>query len=168
MGNTYTATYSETPNSGTTTFNGQMASSSNITLTVLQNGTTISTENSIAYYLTNPYAPLGVTGTSNGTAFEVIFNSIAPLPTMLTVGASGPVASGSYYTPGTNTVIGSFAETYSVVANDSVTLLLNVVVNGMVNGAQIAETVSYTVDASGNIVLLSVQVTVNGATLTFM
>jgi hypothetical protein len=166
-GNTYTATYSETPNPGTTTFNGQIASSSTVTLTVVENGTTISSETSAAYYLTNPYTPLGATGTANGNGFEFLFNSTTPFPTTLTVGTSGPVGSGTYYMSGTNVAIGSLTETYSVVANNSTTVLLKVFATGTLNGTQISETINYTVDASGHVTLLSVQITVNGVTLTF-
>jgi hypothetical protein len=37
-GDTYTATYSETPNTGTVTFAGQMATSSAIDIGILKNG----------------------------------------------------------------------------------------------------------------------------------
>jgi hypothetical protein len=47
-GNAYTATYSERTNNGTAMFNGQMANSSAIVLTVLENGMTISTDVSTA------------------------------------------------------------------------------------------------------------------------
>ena len=42
-GNSYTAIYSETPNNGTTMFDGQAAYSSTISLTITENGSTIGT-----------------------------------------------------------------------------------------------------------------------------
>jgi hypothetical protein len=166
-GNTYTAIFSQTPNSGTVMFNGQTAYSSALSITILQNGATLATEASTDYYLENPFSPLGISGSTNGTSWYFLFNSSTPYPTTLTVGDSGPVGSGTYYDATTNAAIGSLTETYSVTANDPTTVLLNVYASGMLNGNQESETITYTVDASGNIALSSVQVTVNGQTLTF-
>ena len=60
-GNSYAGTYTETPNKGTTMFDGQEANSSTISLTITENGTPIVTEIETAYYLENPYQPLGLT-----------------------------------------------------------------------------------------------------------
>jgi hypothetical protein len=166
-GNTYTAIFSQTPNSGTVMFNGQTAYSSALSITILKNGTTLATEASTDYYLENPFSPLGISGSTNGTSWYFLFNSTTPYPTTLTVGDSGPVGSGTYYDAATNASIGSLTETYSVTANDPTTVLLNVYASGMLNGNQESETITYTVDASGNIALRSVQVTVNGQMLTF-
>ncbi len=164
-GATYSGTYSQVTNTGTTMFDGQVASSSNIVLTVLENGATIATQASTAYYLTSPYTPLGLTGTTNGTAYQVVFTSIDPYPSPLTAGSSGPVATGTYYTPGTNVAMGSFTETYSVVENDATTLLLTIYTSGTLNGSPVSGMLAYLVDASGNLTLSLVQVTVNGMTL---
>ena len=166
-GNTYTAIFSQTPNSGTVMFNGQTAYSSALSITILQNGATLATEASTAYYLESPYSPIGLSGSSNGTSWYFVFNSTTPYPTTLTVGDSGPIGSGTYYDATTNASIGSLTETYAVTENDASTVLLNVYASGMLNGNQESETVTYTVDASGNIALSSVQITVGGQTLTF-
>ena len=166
-GNTYTAIFSQTPNNGTVMFNGQTAYSSALSITILQNGATLATEASTDYYLENPFSPLGISGSTNGTSWYFLFNSTTPYPTTLTVGDSGPVGSGTYYDAATNASIGSLTETYSVTANNPTTVLLNVYASGMLNGNQESETITYTVDAAGNIALSSVQVTVNGQTLTF-
>ena len=166
-GSTYTAIFSQTPNSGTVTFNGQVAYSSVTSLTILQNGVTVAAETSTDYYLENPYTPLGTSGTVNGNGWVFIFNSVTPLPTTLNVGDSGPLGSGTYYDSVTNAMIGSLTSTYSVRANDSTSLLLNVYASGTLNGNQESETLTYTVDASGNIALSLVQVTENGQTYTF-
>ena len=77
-GNSYTAIYSETPNNGTTMFDGQEANSSTISLAITENGTPIVTESDTAYYLENPYQPLGLTLSSNGGQFDFIYNSTDP------------------------------------------------------------------------------------------
>jgi hypothetical protein len=166
-GSTYTLIFSQTPNSGTVMFNGQTAYSSALSITILQNGATLATEASTAYYLESPYSPIGLSGSSNGTSWYFVFNSTTPYPTTLTVGDSGPIGSGTYYDATTNASIGSLTETYAVTENDASTVLLNVYASGMLNGNQESETITYTVDASGNIALSSVQITVGGQTLTF-
>jgi hypothetical protein len=166
-GNSYRLTYSLTANSGTTMFDGQMANSASIVLTVLENGTTVATENATAYYLTSPYTPLGLAGTVNGTAFEIIFSSIDPYPATFTVGDSGPLASGTFYAAGTNTALGSLTITYSVEANNSSTLLLKVSSSATLAGNPLPDVIAYAVDASGHTTLSSVEVTLNGMTLMF-
>jgi hypothetical protein len=168
-GNTYSLTYSVTTNSNSVSFDGQMAQSSAIVATVAENGTTIGTQTTTAYYLTSPYVPLGFGGkTVNGTAFEVIFNSINPYPSTLTVGESGTLASGNFYTPGSNTAIGSLTVTYAVEANNSSSLLLKVSSSATVATNPLPEVIAYAVDASGHLSLSSIQITLNGVTLTFM
>src|SRR5262249_34937122 len=115
-GNTYTAIFSQTPNSRTVMFNGQTAYNSALSITVLQNGSNIVTEVSTDYYLENPCSPLGISGSTNGPSWYFIFTSTNPLPTSLTVGDSGPVGSGTYYDAPTNAATASLTETYSVTA----------------------------------------------------
>ena len=164
-GNAYTAIYSQTPNNGTTMFAGQEANSSTISLTITKNGSPIVTEIDTAYYLENPYQPLGLTLSSNGGQFDFLYNSINPLPSTLTVGGSGPLGSGTYYVVNTNNGIGSLTETYSVTSNDASTVLLTTHATGTVNGQSISETINYVVSASGAVELDSVEILVNGTTL---
>ena len=166
-GNSYSLTYSVTTNPGTTMFDGQMASSSSIALTMQENGTPVGTETATAYYLTNPYVALGLTGTADGVGFEIIFNSTNPYPTTLSVGASGPLAIGTFYTPGTNVAIGSLSVTYSVEANNASSLLLKVASSATLAGNQVPPVIAYAVDSSGEATLSSIQVTLKGVTLTF-
>lgn len=166
--NSYTAIYSQTPNNGTTMFDGQAAYSSTISLTITENGSTIATEVSTAYYLESPYEPLGLSGTVSSTAYTFLFTSTDPYPSTLTVGSSGPLGSGTYYLSGTNDVVGSLTETYSVTSNNSSNaLLLTTYGSGTVNGSSVNETITYIVYSSGALALLSMQLTVNGAALTF-
>jgi hypothetical protein len=166
-GNSYTAIYSQTPNNGTTMFDGQAAHSSTISLTITENGSTIGTEVSTAYYLESPYVPLGLSGTVSGTAYTFLFTSTDPLPSTLTVGSSGPLGSGTYYVSGTNTAIGSLTETYSVAANGPSSLLLITHASGTVNGSSVDESFTYVVDSSGSLSLDSMALTVNGTALLF-
>jgi hypothetical protein len=166
-GNSYTAIYSQTPNNGTTMFDGQAAHSSTISLTITENGSTIGTEVSTAYYLESPYEPLGLSGTVSGTAYTFLFTSTNPYPSTLTVGSSGPLGTGTYYLSGTNHAVGSLTETYSVTANGSSSLLLTTYGSGTINGSSVNETITYVVNSSGAVTLDSVQLTVNGTALAF-
>jgi hypothetical protein len=166
-GNSYTAIYSETPNNGTTMFDGQEANSSTISLTITKNGSPIVTEIDTAYYLEKPYQPLGLTLSSNGKRFHFLYNSTNPLPSTLTVGDSGPLGSGTYYVVNTNESIGSLTQTYSVASNDASTIQLTTYATGTVNGQSISETIYYAVNASGAPQLDWFEILVNGTTLTF-
>jgi hypothetical protein len=172
-GNSYAATYSATPNNGTTMFAGQEANSSTISLTITENGSPIVTEIDTVYYLENPYQPLGLTLSSNGGQFSFLYNSynsynsVNPLPSMLTVGGSGPLGSGTYYVVNTNNDIGSLTETYSVASNDDSSVLLTTYATGTVKGQSISETITYAVNTSGGIDPQSVEILVNGTTLKF-
>jgi hypothetical protein len=163
-GNSYTAIYSETPNNGTTMFDGQEANSSTISLTITDNGSPIVTEIDTVYYLENPYQPLGLTLSYNGGQFDFLYNSINPLPSTLTVGDSGPLGSGTYYVVNTNDGIGSLTETYSVTSTST---LLNTYATGTVNGQSISETISYVVNGGEAMGVASVEILVKGTTLNF-
>lgn len=164
-GNTWTATYSSTAG-GTAMFNGQTASTSLIALTVSENGTVVATEDSTAYYLANPYSPLGISGTTSGTTWTAIINSFTPLPTTLMVGSAGPVLSATYYENGVS--IGGLTETYTVTEDSPTALFLNIDAAGAINGVQETETLTYSIGSDGTVsALVQAQITVNGTTLTF-
>jgi hypothetical protein len=152
----YTARYYQTPNTGTTLFNGQLANSSNVFLEVFRNNRLHGYDSSTAFYLENPYTPVGFVGAVPSTRF--IFNSTDTLPATLTVGATGQLGSGTLYDANTNAVIRSQTLMYSVVANDSSTLLLNVYWEGT------STITTYSVDASGNLKLFSIEMTDNQPT----
>ena len=165
-GNTWTAVYSETPG-GMAMFNGQNASTSMIALTVSKNGAVVTTEDSTAYYLTNPFSPLGLSGTTSGVAWTAVVTSYTPLPSTLNVGSSGPLASFNYF-DGMMNNIGSLTETYTVTADTPTSLFLNVDGAGTINGVQETETLSYSVASDGMLqALVQAVITVNGTTLTF-
>ena len=147
-------------------FDGQEASSSTISLTITENGTPIVTEIKKAYYLENPYQPLGQTLSYNGGQFDFLYNSTNPLPSTLTVGGSGPLGSGTYYVVNTNDVIGSLTETYSVTSTSN-WVLLNAYATGTVNGQSISQTISYVVNNGEATGVASVEILLNGTTLHF-
>jgi hypothetical protein len=165
-GNAVTLQRSETPNTGTGTFNGQSAETASLSLTVLEGSTPLATNVGTAYYLTDPYTPLGVTMTVNGAAESLIYSSIAPLPSTLTVGASGPLASGTYYNSD-DVSIGSVTETYSVAANNATSVKYIVYADGTINGVETPETDTYTVSASGSVALVEIDLVLDGTTVTF-
>lgn len=165
-GNTYTVVYSSAPG-GMAMFNGQNASTSTIGLTISENGAVLATEDSTAYYLTTPYSPLGLSGTTSGTAWTAVINSYTPLPSTLTVGGSGALSSATYY-DGMMTAIGSLTETYTVTEDSPTDLFLNIDAAGTINGVQETETLTYSIASDGTVqALVQAQVTVNGTTLTF-
>jgi hypothetical protein len=165
-GNSYAGTYTETPNEGTTMFAGQEANSSTITLTITENGAPIVTEIETTYYLENPYQPLGLTLSYNGGQFDFLYNSTNPLPSMLTVGGSGPLGTGTYYAVNTNNAIGSLTETYSVAETSTGSfVLLNTSATGTLNGQSISQTISYALNSGVAVGVASVAILVNGTTL---
>jgi hypothetical protein len=165
-GNTYTVTYSSTPG-GMMTFNGQSASTSVIALSIAENGTVLATEDSTAYFLTNPYSPLGLSGTTGGMTWTAVVTSYTPLPSKLTVGASGSLDSFTYKN-GMGTVIGSLTETYTVTADSPTELFLNINAAGTINGLQETELLTFSIASNGTVTgLVQAQITVNGTTLTF-
>jgi hypothetical protein len=164
-GNTYSVTASNTPG-GSMTFNGQIADSSVLALSVSENGTAVSTDDTTAYYLTDPYSPLGFSGTTNGVAWTAIVTSYTPFPATLTVGSSGSLMSANYEDSMGN-VIGGLTETYTVTADTPTDLLLNIDASGSVNGTSVSETLTYSITSSGALSLAQAQITVNGITLNF-
>ena len=165
-GNTWTVTYSSTTG-GMAMFNGQNANTSAIGLTISENGAVVATEDSTAYYLVSPYSPLGLSGTTSGVAWSAIIASYTPLPSMLTVGSSGPLSSATYY-DGMMNNIGSLTETYTVTADSPSALFLNIDAAGSINGTPETETLTYSIASDGTVqALVQAQVTINGTTLTF-
>jgi hypothetical protein len=168
-GNTYAGTYSETPNRGTTMFDGQEANSSTISLTITENGSPIVTEIDTVYYLENPYQPLGLTLSYNGGQFDFLYNSSDPLPSTLTVGGSGPLGSGTYFVANSNDAIGSLTETYAVASSPlgGSSILLTTYATGTVNGQSISQAIGYVINGGEAMGVASVDIQLNGTTVHF-
>jgi hypothetical protein len=164
-GNNYTLTVSNTPG-GSVTFGGQIAETSVLALSLSENGVAASPDDVTAYYLTDPYSPLGLSGTTNGVAWTAVVTSYTPFPATLTVGSSGTVFSANYQDSMGN-VLGGLTETYTVTSDTSSDLLLNVADSGSLNGTSVAQTLTYSISSTGALSLAQVQITVNGVPLTF-
>ena len=168
-GNSYAGTYSETPNQGTTMFDGQEANSSTISLTITENGSPIVAEIDTVYYLENPYQPLGLTLSYNGGQFDFLYSSSDPLPSTLTVGGSGPLGSGTYFVANSNDPIGSLTETYAVASSplSGSSILLTTYATGTVNGQSISEAIVYVINGGEAMGVASVDIQLNGTTVHF-
>jgi hypothetical protein len=174
-GNSYILQVSSVPNAGTTKFNGAAPAYSSVdTVTLDENGVRLANNVSTDYFLLNPYVPLGRVF-STGSPYGVVISSV-PLPTTFDVGSSGSMDSMTYYHDSTmSTRDADEAVTYSVKANNSTTLLMcldstitNVTVQGTADDlVDDGESDCYRVDDTGSALLVSVTLTVNGATLTF-
>jgi len=148
------------------TFNGQNANTSVVELTAsdLETNNVRIADSSTEYYLSNPYSPLGIVGTTNGVPYTFLYTSYTPLPSTLTVGASGPLASGTYY-DASGTVIGSLTQTYTVTAYSSTAVNLDIKAAGSLSGVPETETLTYSITTSGAATLNAAQLTVNGTTV---
>ena len=174
-GNSYTLQLANVPNPGVTKFNESAPAYSSVdTITLDENGVHLANSSSTDYFLLNPYVPLGKVA-SSGTPYGVVTSSV-PLPQTFDVGSSGSVDSMTYYHDSTmSTRDADETVNYSVEANDSTTLLMcmestitNVTAQGVTDDlVDDGETDCYRVDDAGNATLVSVALTVNGATLTF-
>ena len=177
-GRSYSLDVNSAPSSGTTKFNGSApaySTANNLTVTQSQAAAPLASRVTTAYYLMNPYVPLG-SASSSGSPYAVVTNHL-PFPTVLKVGTSGMVDNLTYYHDSTmSTMDANETVEYAIRANDSATLFLclsdtvsNVTAHGTADGlANGAETDCYTVDAKGHAALSSITLTVNGTTLRFM
>jgi hypothetical protein len=165
-GTAMTLQFSARANTGTATFNGVVAETGSLSLTVLEGSTPVVTSISTAYYLPDPYIPLGRTVTANGVSEEVTFSRIYPPPSTLTVGSNGTLDTALYYNA-ENVNIGAITEQYSVTANDANSVKYTVFANGTVNGAQESDTFVYTISNSGTVDLIEIDLVVNGGWVSF-
>jgi len=174
-GNTWTATYNSTAG-GTTTVNGQVAYGTTTFFTATRGATVLDSEHMTEYALMNPYSPLSRTiyfDSLPGRLSPGSITSYDPLPSTLTAGQSGPLSSGTFGSSGY-----TFTETYSVTPDSPTALFLNIhldypdfgifhgeaSVTGLYSGTS---TITYSITDSGAAILVKIQVTINGTTLTF-
>jgi hypothetical protein len=174
-GRTYSLNVNSSPNPGTTKFNGSAPAYGtvvNFTLTEAQLAAPLASSVTTAYYLMNPYVPLG-TVSSSGSPYAVV-TTFVPFPVTITVGTSGTVDDLTYYHDSTmSTMDAEETVDYTVTAKDSAALLLclnstfsNVTAQGTADGmANGTESDCYTVDSAGLAALYSITLTVNGTML---
>lgn len=177
LGRTYSLNLNSSPNPGTTQFNGSAPAYGtvvNLTLTVAHQAAPLVSTATTAYYLKNPYAPLGAVSRT-GSPYAVV-RTFVPFPGTITVGMSGTVDDLAYYHDSTLSTIDAHETVdYTVTAKDSATLLLclnssfsNVTAQGAADGlANGTQTECYSVNPAGVAALFSISLTVNGTTLRF-
>ena len=173
-GNTYSLSISNVTPAGTVPFDGHTANTAVLALGLSENGAVTYLQDATVYYVSNPFQPLGLSGsvsTSSGTPpapYTATVTSFTPFPATLTVGSSGPVLSATYKDP-SGDVIGQLTETYTVTANSPTALDVNIEASATFNDAAIGQTITYSLSDTGSLqpTLAGVQLTVNGTTLTF-
>jgi hypothetical protein len=171
-GNTYSLSISNVNPGGTVTYQGQVADTVVLGLGLSENGAVLQTESTTLFYATNPFDPLGLSGSlelpGSTVPYTAAITSFTPFPATLTVGSSGPVLTATYKDT-SGTVIGTLTETYTVTADSPSALFVNIDTSGTLNGSAIGQTISYSLSdtGSGTPTLTDVQLAINGATLTF-
>lgn len=174
-GNSYTLQLGQTPNTGTTTFEGRVSVHSFVrTTTLSKNGAVASTGFSNQYFLLSPFMPLGDVN-STGVPYGV-FTLANAFPTTISVGTSGPIGTETYYHNSAKSIQDAVeVVTYRVAANNATTLLfcLDAIKTlssgqGSLDGLSAGtESDCYTDDASGSVRLASITISVSGTTLIF-
>ncbi len=174
-GHDYNLQVFNTPSAATTTFNGAgPAYSTTLTQLISEKGQPLGGSTFVAYYLLNPYVPLGRVA-SGGSPYAVVSSS-TPLANMVTVGDSGSVDNLTYYHDSTMaTVDANETVAYSVMANNSTTVLVcmnstiaDVTAQGATDGMANGTTSDcYSVDSAGNAALVSHTMMFAGMMLTF-
>jgi hypothetical protein len=177
MARSYSLDVASSPNPGATTFNGSApayGTGGKIAVMAANDPTPLASSAATAYYLTNPYAPLGNVS-STGSPYGVVATFV-PFPATVTVGMSGTVDDLTYYHDSKmSTIDAEQTVDYTISAKDSASLLLclnstfsNVTAQGTADGlANGTQTDCYSVDAAGHAALYSSTRMVNGAMLTF-
>jgi hypothetical protein len=177
LGRSFSLDVNSAPNPGATTFNGSApayGTGGKVTVTESQDPAPLASSAATAYYLLNPYVPLGDVS-SSGSPYAVVATFV-PFPATITVGMAGKVDDLTYYHDSKMTAIDA-EETvdYTISAKDSASLLLclnstfsNVTAQGTADGiANGTQTDCYSVDAAGHAALYSSTRMVNGAMLSF-
>lgn len=173
----YSLDVNSAPNPGATTFNGSApayGTGDKVAVMAASDPTPVASSAATAYYLTNPYVPLGNVS-SSGSPYAVVATFV-PFPGTITVGMSGKVDDLTYYHDSKmSTIDAEETVDYTISAKDSASLLLclnstfsNVTAQGTADGiANGTQTDCFSVDAAGHAALYSSTRTVNGAMLSF-
>ncbi len=171
-GNQFTLQYSSAPGTAGT-FNGQAASTANVTESLFENGALLQTDTYVNYYVLAPYQFLASVGDFPG-GVEVV-NSSQTLPATGTVGQSFPELSATLYHDTTQTVpdgtlsetIGLNADTASTALfcfNDTVQLTQAGMSDNLISGAT---SNCFRIDTSGNVQGMQITTPINGVSMLF-
>ncbi|MGA8148472.1 MAG: hypothetical protein WB870_13010 [Gallionellaceae bacterium] len=165
--NTYTIQYSQTPGAAST-FQGQPASTVFQTATFSVNPPvgTGSTSSGLFYFNASPFENLGYIAT-NGR-YTVYANQQA-LPIYATVGQGGPLDTSTTYTDSSKSVVYAVdTETWSLSSDTSTTAWACINdTDSVVGSALYVYTTCYKIDTTGNVLAVTIAMTINGTTLTF-
>ncbi len=162
---TFTIQYSQTPGAAST-FEGQPASTAFQTVTVSLNGVVASRTSGVTYFNASPFENLGAID-ANGQ-YAVDANQQA-LPTYATVGQSGPLDTYTTYTDSSKSVVyAADTETWSLSSDTSTTAwLCDNDTHTVIGSALTVVTTCYEIDTTGNVLAVTIAMTINGTTLTF-
>ncbi|MBV8636428.1 MAG: hypothetical protein JO002_18195 [Burkholderiaceae bacterium] len=172
FGNQFTIQYASAPGAAGT-YNGQAASTANVTESFYENGALQETDTFVNYFVLSPYQFLGSVGNFAG-GVEVV-NSFQTLPATATVGQSFPELSATLYHDTTQTVsdgtlteaIGLSADTASTALfcfNDTTQLTQTGMSDNLVNGNS---STCFRIDTSGNVQGMQITTPVNGTSMLF-
>lgn len=164
--NTFTIQMSQTPGAASI-FEGQPASTVFLTGTVSVNGVVAGTINGKEYYNTSPFEQLGYVDPSN-EQYQVYANQ-QTLPAYATVGQSGPLDTSTTYTDSSKSVVyAADTETWSLSSDTPTTAWACINDTQTVVGSALTViTTCYKIDTTGNVLAMTITMTINGTTLTF-
>ncbi|HEX7645454.1 MAG TPA: hypothetical protein VF472_24900 [Burkholderiaceae bacterium] len=171
-GNQFTIHYASAPGLDST-FNGQAASTSNVTESFYENGSLMETDTYVNYYVLSPYQFLGSVGNFAG-GMETV-NAFQALPDAGTVGQSFPELSATLYHDTTQTVNdGTLSEAASLNADTDSTALLcfndttQLTQAGMADNLTAGDSATcFRIDTGGNVLGMQISTPVNGVPTLF-
>lgn len=164
-GNTYSVTLSQVPGSsamcGTT-----KAHTTTVTVNISENGSLINNDTYTRYYLLSPFKLLCDYDATSGEV--TIYANQKALPAAASLGDSGSFDTATiYYDTSLTTVFGTMTDTWTLNSGSGGNALFcaDSVTNS--NNGSVSESDCYSLDASGNVLGLTVTLTTNGVTLNF-
>lgn len=154
------------------TWNGNVVSVDTQIQTWAENIQGVLGETDEIFFTTDPFNPLGEAiqlNAGGNIVYETfVYTSYQGFPTTLTVGGSGTVAAGNYYTgiPGT-TLIGNATTTYSVAEYDTQAIQVTETTSGVISGNSVSVIVVMLISATDEIQIASIATTApNGEAVT--
>jgi len=172
---TYTLHFSTAPNPGLTVFREQTQAHSAVqTAQVTKNGAPLATLTTTAYFLADPFVPLGRVA-ANGVPYAAIINQYE-LPTAAAVGTSGPFFNMTWYhDTDMSAVDGFMTGSYSVTTGegglarvclkvDTARVTPQGVTDGVVEGTQVH---CFRIAGNGKATLETIEMSIGGQPLVF-
>ncbi len=162
-GTNFAMSYSQAPGAAST-FEGQAASTSSLTIIFRANGVVASQTLLAVYFAASPFVAYG--SIDLGTGSYSVFNTFAILPATAKVGQSGSIGTETEYVNSSKSQVRNVTTlTWSLEADTANTAFF--CVNSQISGATPGTgSECYRIDSSGAALGLIVKVMVNGKTLT--